>query len=80
MFAAVITLSMKDAVRAAFRSTKTIDRTVGMAVFLVLIAVSLYGLSGTPLDLPSIAWPTWFAVGIGSGIVVRQLSRAPEEP
>jgi len=78
VFATVLALGMRDAVRAAFRSTRTIDRTVGMGVLLLLIAMCLYGLSGTPLDLPSIAWPTWFAVGMASGIAARQLA-APTE-
>jgi len=78
VFATVIALSMRDAVRAAFRSTRTIDRTAGMGVLLLLCAMCLYGLSGTPLDLPSIAWPTWFAVGMASGIAVRQIPKPPE--
>jgi O-antigen ligase len=77
VFATVLVLSFRDAVRAAFRSTRTIDRTAGMGVLLLLFAMCLYGLSGTPLDLPSIAWPTWFAVGMASGIEARQ-SRPPE--
>lgn len=78
IFATVIGLSMRDAARAAVRSTETIDRTLGMGVLLVLIAMCLYGLSGTPLDLPSIAWPTWFAVGMGSGIAARQVPNVAE--
>jgi len=78
VFAAVLALSVRDCLRAAFRSTRTIDRTVGIAVLLLLLAMCLYGLSGTPLDLPSIAWPTWFAVGMASGIVARQ-TRSPAE-
>lgn len=80
VFAAVIALSMRDAARAAFRSIRNIDRTVGIAVLLVLIAMCLYGLSGTPLDLPSIAWPTWFAIGMASGILARLRAPAPEAP
>jgi len=73
IFGAILALGMRDAVLAATRSTETIDRTLGMGVLLLLIAMCLYGLSGTPLDLPSIAWPTWFAVGMGSGIAARRL-------
>src|SRR6185503_5086048 len=78
IFGVILALGMRDAVRAATRSTEMIDRTLGMGVLLLLIAMCLYGLSGTPLDLPSIAWPTWFAVGMGSGIAARALPSAEE--
>jgi hypothetical protein len=80
VFMTVLVLSFRAAARAGSRSFRTVDRTIGLGVLLLLIAIFIYGLSGTPLDLPSIAWPTWFAVGLAAGIASRVPSPGVETP